>query len=123
MTGTQRLVELVAGVHVATSRQYATNTSVLLDGAGGALVVDPAWDPDELAAIPADLAALGVRAVAGLATHMHYDHVLWHPDLGEVPRWSSPGTVAAVAGSREAIAAGMGPDLSLIHISEPTRPY
>ena len=109
MTGTQRLVELVGGVHVATSRQYATTSTVLLDGVGGALVVDPAWDPDELAAIPADLAALGVRAVGGLATHLHYDHVLWHPDLGQVPRWSSPGTVAAVAAHREAIADGMGP--------------
>ena len=32
---------------------------MLLDGSGGAVVIDPAWDPDELAAIPADLAALG----------------------------------------------------------------
>ena len=77
-----RLVELVPGVWLATSRQYATTTTVLLDGSGGAVVVDPAWDPDELAAIPADLAALGVRCVAGLATHEHYDHVLWHPGLG-----------------------------------------
>jgi glyoxylase-like metal-dependent hydrolase (beta-lactamase superfamily II) len=107
---TGRLVELVDGVHVATSRQYSTLSTVVLDGAGGALVVDPAWDPDELAAIPADLAALGVSAVAGLATHVHYDHVLWHPDLGEVPRWSSPWTAAAVGGTREAMVAGLGAD-------------
>jgi len=90
---TARFVELVDGVWVATSTWYATTSTVLLDGSGGAVVVDPAFLPDELAAIPADLASLGVRCVAGLATHEHYDHVLWHPDLGDVPRWSSRGTV------------------------------
>ncbi len=96
-----RLRELLPGVLVATSRRYATTSTVLLDGSGGAVVIDPAWDPDELAAIPADLRALGVRCLAGLATHEHYDHVMWHPDLGEVPRWSSPGTVARLASRRD----------------------
>lgn len=89
----RRLVEITPDVWVARSRRYASATTVLLDGHGGALVVDPNWDADELAAIPQDLADLGVTCVAGLATHLHYDHVLWHPDLGEVPRWSTPGTV------------------------------
>ena len=71
-----RLVELCPGVWVATSRRFATTSTVLLDGHGGAVVVDPAWDPDELAAIPVDLDSLGVRCVAGLATHEHYDHVM-----------------------------------------------
>ncbi|MDO8308455.1 MAG: MBL fold metallo-hydrolase [Actinomycetota bacterium] len=66
---------------MATSRRYATTSTVLLDGAGGAVVIDPAWDPDELAAIPSDLGALGVRCLAGVATHEHYDHVMWHPGL------------------------------------------
>ena len=88
-----RLSEVAPGVWVAHSRRYDTVSTVILDGHGGALVIDPAWDADELAAIPADLAVLGVRCVAGLSTHMHYDHVLWHPDLGDVPRWSTPGTV------------------------------
>lgn len=79
-----RLGELVPGVWLATAREYHTITTVLLDGAGGAVVVDPAWHPDELAAIPADLAALGVTCVAGVAAHEHYDHVLWHPHLGRV---------------------------------------
>lgn len=100
-----RLVQLLPGVWVARARQYATLTTVLLDGAGGAVVVDPAWDPDELAAIPADLAALGVRCVAGVATHEHYDHVLWHPGLGEVPRWTSDRTADRLATDRDAILA------------------
>ena len=116
--GPSRLVEVAAGVWVATSRRYATTSTVLLDGAGGAVVVDPAWDPDELAAIPADLAALGVRCVAGLATHEHYDHVMWHPELGEVPRWSTAGTVAHLSQDREQLLAPLAeyltPDLIAI---------
>lgn len=110
MPATQRLTPLAHGVYLATSRRYATSSTVLLDHLGGALVVDPAWDPDELAAIPADLAALGVQAVAGLATHVHYDHVLWHPDLGDVPRWASPWTARAVVEHRAEVIAGLDPD-------------
>jgi len=106
-----RLVEVAHGVWVAHSRRYETTSTVLLDGRGGALVIDPAWDPDELAAIPADLAALGVRCVAGLSTHVHYDHVMWHPDLGDVPRWATPGTVAIVAADRDAVVAPLHRDL------------
>ncbi|MGD9956027.1 MAG: MBL fold metallo-hydrolase, partial [Candidatus Nanopelagicales bacterium] len=111
MADLQRLVEVVPGVWVAHSRKYQTTSTVLLDGQGGALVIDPAWDPDELAAIPADLAALGVRCVAGLSTHVHYDHVMWHPDLGDVPRWATPGTVAMVEADRDAVVAPLHRDL------------
>ncbi len=100
-----RLIEVASGVWVATSRRYQTTSTVLLDGLGGGIVVDPAWDPDELAAIPSDLGVLGVTCVAGLATHEHYDHVMWHPDLGDVPRWSSPGTVAHLAQERDRLLA------------------
>jgi len=111
MTTPARLTEVAPGVWVAHSRRYQTTSTVLLDGAGGALVIDPAWDPDELAAIPVDLAALGVRCVAGLSTHVHYDHVMWHPDLGEVPRWATPGTVDMVAADREKVVAPLHRDL------------
>lgn len=115
MTRLARLVRVAPQVWVATSRRYSTTSTVILDGHGGALVVDPSWDADELAAIPADLAELGVRAVAGLATHMHFDHVLWHPDLGDVPRWSTPGTVRATVEHRDEVLAPLGeylpPDL------------
>jgi glyoxylase-like metal-dependent hydrolase (beta-lactamase superfamily II) len=98
-------VELVPAVWVATSRWYATTSTVLLDGTGGALVVDPAFLPEELAAIPADLSDLGVRCVAGLATHEHYDHVLWHHDLGDVPRWASAGTTERLSADRSGVLA------------------
>ncbi len=102
---TTRLVEIARGVWVATSRWETTTSTVLLDGAGGAVVVDPAFLPDELAAIPRDLADLGVRCVAGLATHQHYDHVLWHNDLGDVPRWASAGTAQRLASHRAEVLA------------------
>lgn len=112
------LTELVPGVWTATSRRYATTSTVLLDGRGGAVVVDPAWDPDELAAIPAGLLGLGARCVAGVATHEHYDHVMWHPDLGDVPRWSMPRTVAHLLVERERLLAPLAeyltPDLIAI---------
>ncbi|MFC6237498.1 MBL fold metallo-hydrolase [Longivirga aurantiaca] len=111
MTHLLRLVEVTSGVWVAQSRRYATNSTVLLDGHGGALVIDPSWDPDELAAIPADLASLGVRCVAGLSTHVHYDHVMWHPDLGDVPRWATPGTIAMVDADRDGVVAPLRGDL------------
>jgi len=115
---TRRLVEVADGVWVATSRRYSTTSTVLLDGHGGAVVVDPAWDPDELAAIPADLADLGVRCVAGVATHEHYDHVMWHPDLGEVPRWATAGTVEHLGRARDTLLAPLAeyltPDLITI---------
>ena len=108
-------IELAPGVWAATSRRYWTTSTALLDGSGDAIVVDPAWDPDELAAIPAFLAERGVRCVAGLATHEHYDHVLWHPDLGEVPRWASERTVVDLARDRERLLAPLAefltPDL------------
>jgi len=106
-----RFQEIADGVWVAQSRFYAQNSTVVLDGHGGALVVDPAYYADELAAIPPELAALGVRAVAGVSTHRHFDHVLWHPDLGDVPRWSSPGTVRATVEHRDEVVAPLARDL------------
>ena len=120
-----RLSEIAPGVWVAQSRFYAQNSTVLLDGHGGAIVVDPAYYADELAAIPPDLAALGVRAVAGISTHMHYDHVLWHPDLGDVPRWSTPGTVRETVENRDAVVAdlvGALPD-DLVDLAARLTPY
>ena len=85
---TRDAVEVAPGVHVMTSRRYVTTSTAVITG-GEALVVDPCWDADELAGVAEFLSAAGARCAAGLATHLHYDHVLWHPDLGEAPRWAS----------------------------------
>lgn len=109
---------------MATSRRYATTSTVLVDGRGGAVVIDPTWDPDELAAIPADLLHLGLSCVAGVATHEHYDHVLWHPDLGEPPRWASARTVDDLTVDRDRLLAPLAEFLSpdLIALAGRLRP-
>ena len=121
----RRMSEAAPGVWVARSRFYAQNSTVVLDGHGGALVVDPAYYADELATIPPDLEALGLRAVAGVSTHRHYDHVLWHPDLGDVPRWATPGTVRATLDEREKVVGPLRKDLpdDLVELAGRLTPY
>ena len=112
MTVLTHLVEVGPSIWVAQSRRFHTNSTVLLGDDGTALVVDPSWDADELAAIPADLAAVGARCTAGLATHVHYDHVLWHPDLGTPPRHASRWTAWAVVERRERVLQPLVGDIS-----------
>lgn len=87
-----------------------STTSTLLRGGDRGVLVDPAWWPDELAGIAADLAALGVRATAGFSTHAHHDHLLWHPGFGVAPRWASAGTCAVVARDRAGLLADLTAD-------------
>jgi len=86
------LTEVTPGVLVATSRFMATNTVVVTHGAD-ALVIDPGVHLDELEALAAELTARRIRAIGGFATHAHWDHVLWHRELGDVPRWAAARTV------------------------------
>jgi glyoxylase-like metal-dependent hydrolase (beta-lactamase superfamily II) len=108
-----RLTALVPGVFVATSRKFATNSVVVTDPAHGhephpALLIDPAWDQDELVAIADDLDELSLAAVAGLATHPHHDHLLWHPRFGDVPRWASRETARRARSDRTALLGELG---------------
>ncbi|MCK0115852.1 hypothetical protein MWU57_02310 [Isoptericola sp. S6320L] len=74
-------VPVAEDVLVRTSRRLATTSTLVLGRRSvegrAALLVDPAWEPDELAAIAAEVSALGARVVAGFATHAHHDHLLW----------------------------------------------
>ena len=96
------------GVQVATSRRDLT-TSTLLVGDGAAVLVDPAWEPDELAALATGISDLGIRVVAGFSTHAHHDHLLWHPGFSDVPRWASLGTVLAAEKYRDDILEALDP--------------
>jgi len=104
------MVEVAPGVRVMTSRRYLTTSTVVLGG-GEALVVDPNWDPDELSGVAAAVAAAGVTCAAGLATHEHYDHVLWPAELPDVPRWATPWTCHRLAHDREGVLAPLVGDL------------
>jgi len=62
----------------------------------GALVIDPGIQRSEVEAIARDVAQSGRPVVAGFATHPHWDHVLWQPELGDAPRYGTARCVAAI---------------------------
>jgi glyoxylase-like metal-dependent hydrolase (beta-lactamase superfamily II) len=103
-----RLHEVVTGLLVATSRTDALNSVVVIGQDGGVLLVDPGWQQDELDELASELRERSLRPVAGLATHAHHDHVLWHPDFGDVPRWASPDTVRIAGSHRDELIAALG---------------
>lgn len=102
------LEEIAPGVLVATSRRMSTTSTVIVGRAGDALLVDPAWMPDELESLSAALVARGLRVVGGFATHAHHDHLLWHPGFGSGPRWASLATARIAASEREDLVAALG---------------
>jgi glyoxylase-like metal-dependent hydrolase (beta-lactamase superfamily II) len=103
-----RLHEVAAGVLVATSRTDALNSVVVLGQGGGALLIDPGWQADELDDLAHELSGRTVKPVAGFATHAHHDHLLWHPDFGDVPRWASPDTVRIAGSHRNELLTELG---------------
>lgn len=100
--------EIAAGVLVCHSALYVTASTVVRSG-DRALLVDPAWRPDELSALADDLAGGGVIVTAGFATHAHHDHLLWHPGFGDVPRYASGAAAALAVRERAALVDALGP--------------
>lgn len=96
MSGVPRLRELAAGVLVATSDMYLTNTTAVVHGRE-ALLVDPGVLPGELGRLAEELVERGLTVTAGFSTHPHWDHVLWSSALGGAPRWATAAAVAALA--------------------------
>jgi hydroxyacylglutathione hydrolase len=97
----RRFHEIAPGVLVATAGLYTTTSTVVTGADGGCLVIDPAVSVSDVAGLAARLAGTGLRPRAGFATHPHWDHVLWHGDLGEVPRYATPTAVATARRRRE----------------------
>lgn len=73
-------------LEIFTSSVMSTNTTVIRSG-DDVIVVDPAWTTAELGRIAAHVQPF--RVVCGWATHAHHDHVLWHPGLGDPPRYAT----------------------------------
>ena len=90
-----RLRQVAPDVLVQTSDMYMTNTTVVVSGSW-CLVIDPGLLPSDLRALESSLVALGVTVEAAVATHPHWDHVLWSSSLGEAPRFASPRAIAAL---------------------------
>ena len=95
------------GVRVTRAIRYTT-ASTLIDDGTVALLVDPALEPDELAALSADAGDLGVPVVAGISTHAHWDHLLWPAGLPPVTRWTSQPAAAAVDQHRAELTGQLG---------------
>jgi len=115
---TNRLTEIAPGVLVATGVLYTTTTTVIAGPDGTCLVIDPAVTADDLAGLAGSLAARGMRPVAGWSSHAHWDHLLWHAALGDVPRYATATTVATSAARLEENVSALrdaapGHDLSL----------
>ena len=70
-------------------------------GEGGLILVDPGIDGSELNQLADDLDGLGLPVVAGFSTHPHWDHLLWHPRFGDVPRYATPAGAHAASEARE----------------------
>lgn len=83
-------------------------TSTVVVESGRALLIDPAWMPDELDALAAALRGRGLPVAEGFATHAHHDHLLWHPLFGDVARWASARTAELAALERDALVAALG---------------
>jgi hydroxyacylglutathione hydrolase len=99
----RELTEAAPGVYVATADLYTTTSTVIADGHGGCLVVDPAVTAGEVDELAAAIEARGLRPVAGWSTHPHWDHLLWSARLGDVPRYSSAPAAEAAARERAAL--------------------
>ncbi|OLZ61671.1 MBL fold metallo-hydrolase [Amycolatopsis keratiniphila] len=82
------LTQVAAGVLVHQSALLRNNT-VVVEGEEGVLLVDPGITEDEMACLANDLAESGRAVVAGFATHPDWDHALWHPAFGDVPRYGT----------------------------------
>jgi glyoxylase-like metal-dependent hydrolase (beta-lactamase superfamily II) len=91
------LRQVAEGVLVHQSELLQNNTAVVL-GRDGVLLVDAGITGDEMACLANDLRELGQPVVAGFSTHPDWDHVLWHAELGDVPRY---GTARCAADMRE----------------------
>jgi glyoxylase-like metal-dependent hydrolase (beta-lactamase superfamily II) len=91
------LRQVAEGVLVHES-EFLQSNAVVVKGRDGVLLIDPGIEGSEIAALANDLGELGQPVVTGFSTHPHWDHVLWHPDLGEPPRYGTARGAAAIRG-------------------------
>ena len=83
---------------LAHQSELLQNNAVVVQGKAGVLLIDAGITGDEMADLADDLRKLGQPVVAGFSTHPDWDHVLWHAELGEAPRY---GTARCAASMRD----------------------
>ena len=108
------LRQVAEGVLIHES-EFCQSNAVVVQGRAGVLLIDPGVLGSEMAALANDLRELGQPVVAGFSTHPHWDHLLWHADLGAPPRYGTARCAAIVrdrlsdAGAKARTAAGLIP--------------
>lgn len=109
------LTEVANGVWVRQSEWVWTN-SIVVRGDDGLILIDPGIHGSELDQLADDLDHLDIPVVAGFSTHPHWDHLLWHPRFGDVPRYATRANAQLASEAREraqAMAAETAPDIPL----------
>jgi glyoxylase-like metal-dependent hydrolase (beta-lactamase superfamily II) len=111
------LTQVAEGVLTHQSELLQNNT-VVVQGRAGVLLIDPGIQGSEMACLANDLRELGQPVVAGFSTHPDWDHVLWHAELGEVPRYGTARCAAYMrellsnAGWKARVAEGLPPEIA-----------
>jgi len=82
------LRQVAEGVLTHQSELLQSN-AVVVHGRAGVLLIDPGIKGDEMACLANDLRESGQPVAAGFSTHPHWDHLLWHAQLGEAPRYGT----------------------------------
>jgi glyoxylase-like metal-dependent hydrolase (beta-lactamase superfamily II) len=77
------LNQVADGVWVRQS-EWVLSNAIAVRGEDGLILVDP-----------------GIPVVAGFSTHPHWDHLLWHPRFGDVPRYATAAAAHAASQARE----------------------
>src|ERR671930_175227 len=95
-----KLNQVADGVWVRQSEWVWTN-SIAVRGEDGLILIDPGIDGSELNQLADDVERLGIPVVAGFSTHPHWDHLLWHPRFGEVPRYATASSAQVANEARE----------------------
>ena len=94
------LTEVADGVWVRQSEWVWSNATVVRAD-DGLVLVDPGISGSDMEELADDIERLRLPVVAGFSTHLHWDHLLWHPRFGDVPRHATEANVAAAPGVRE----------------------
>jgi glyoxylase-like metal-dependent hydrolase (beta-lactamase superfamily II) len=94
------LSEVADGVWVRQS-EWVWSNSTVVRGPDGLVLVDPGINGSELDQLADEVEQLGAPVVAGFSTHPHWDHLLWHPRFGDVPRYATLAGARAAGEARE----------------------
>ena len=94
------LSQVADGVWVRQS-EWVWSNAIVVRGEGGLILVDPGIDGSDLNQLADDVDRLGTPVIAGFSTHPHWDHLLWHPRFGDLPRYATSAGARAASEARE----------------------